>query len=85
MVMDFTQAVTWAISLLGIFSTLVFGLVKLLLSQMEKRLGERFASQERRLPSWRSWSATSCASRQSCLCSTSTARPRAQPNSDRSR
>ncbi|WP_395505963.1 hypothetical protein [Ectopseudomonas hydrolytica] len=40
---------TWAISLLGIFSTLVFGLVKLLLSQMEKRLGERFASQEKEI------------------------------------
>lgn len=49
MVMDFTQAVTWAISLLGIFSTLVFGLVKLLLSQMEKRLGERFATQEKEI------------------------------------
>ncbi|SFQ25252.1 hypothetical protein [Ectopseudomonas toyotomiensis] len=49
MVMDFTQAVTWAITLLGIFSSLVFGLVKLLLSQMEKRLGERFASQEKEI------------------------------------
>ena len=49
MVMDFTQAVTWAISLLGIFSTLVFGLVKLLLSQMEKRLGEKFATQEKEI------------------------------------
>ncbi|PIA66388.1 hypothetical protein CDR19_25165 [Ectopseudomonas toyotomiensis] len=47
--MDFTQAVTWAITLLGIFSSLVFGLVKLLLSQMEKRLGERFASQEKEI------------------------------------
>lgn len=49
MLMDFTQAVTWAISLLGIFSTLVFGLVKLLLSQMEKRLGERFATQDKEI------------------------------------
>jgi len=43
MVMDFAQAVTWAISLLGIFSTLVFGLVKLLLSQMENRPGPTWA------------------------------------------
>lgn len=49
MQMDFVQAVTWAISLLGIFSTLVFGLVKLLLGQMEKRLGERFASQDKEI------------------------------------
>lgn len=37
---------TWAISLLGIFTTLVFGLVKLLLWQFEKRLDERFNAQE---------------------------------------
>ncbi|PTQ68145.1 hypothetical protein [Pseudomonas sp. GV071] len=37
---------TWAISLLGIFTTLVFGLVKLLLWQFEKRLDERFSAQE---------------------------------------
>ena len=49
MQMDFTQAVTWAISVVGIFTTLVFGLVKLLLSQMERRLGERFASQDREI------------------------------------
>lgn len=46
MVMDFSQAVTWAISLLGIFTTVVVGLVKLLLWQFEKRLAERFAAQE---------------------------------------
>ncbi|RMH86405.1 hypothetical protein EA796_00825 [Pseudomonas sp. AOB-7] len=49
MQMDFTQAVGWAISLLGIFTTLVFGLVKLLLGQLEKRLGERFASQDKEI------------------------------------
>lgn len=49
MQMDFTQAVGWAISLLGIFSTLVFGLVKLLLAQLEKRLGERFAAQDKEI------------------------------------
>jgi len=46
MQMEFGQAVGWAISLLGIFTTLVFGLVKLLLAQFEKRLGERFAAQD---------------------------------------
>lgn len=49
MQMDFTQAVGWAISLLGIFSSLMFGVVKLLLSQMEKRLGERFAAQDKEI------------------------------------
>ncbi|MFI8744501.1 hypothetical protein ACIGKL_05015 [Pseudomonas sp. NPDC077186] len=49
MQMDFTEAVGWAISLLGIFTTLVFGLVKLLLGQLEKRLGERFASQDKEI------------------------------------
>lgn len=49
MQMDFTQAVGWAISLLGIFTTLVFGLVKLLLSQLEKRLGDQFAAQEKEI------------------------------------
>lgn len=49
MQMDFTQAVGWAISLLGIFSTLVFGLVRLLLGQLEKRLAERFAAQDREI------------------------------------
>ncbi|MGQ7818809.1 hypothetical protein ACUTAH_24595 [Metapseudomonas furukawaii] len=49
MPMDFTQAVGWAISLLGIFTTLVFGLVKLLLVQFEKRLDTRFAAQEKEI------------------------------------
>lgn len=49
MQMDFTQAVGWAISLLGIFTTLVFGLVKLLLAQFEKRLDARFAVQEKEI------------------------------------
>ncbi|MCY1287807.1 hypothetical protein D9M68_613870 [compost metagenome] len=56
MQMEFTQAVGWAISLLGIFTTLVFGLVKLLLTQFEKRLGEKFAAQdEARLVASRHW------------------------------
>ncbi|WP_447588667.1 hypothetical protein [Aquipseudomonas campi] len=46
MPLEFGELVGWAISLLGIFTTLVFGLVKLLLAQFEKRLGERFAAQD---------------------------------------
>ncbi|MCO7557356.1 MULTISPECIES: hypothetical protein [Pseudomonas] len=49
MQMEFTQAVGWAISLLGIFTTLMFGIVRLLLTQMERRLGERFAAQEKEI------------------------------------
>ncbi|MEE1950989.1 hypothetical protein V0R48_18570 [Pseudomonas alcaligenes] len=49
MQMDFADAVGWAITLLGIFSTLVFGLVKLLLAQLEKRLGEKFSAQDREI------------------------------------
>lgn len=36
----------WAIGLLSIFTTIVIALVKLLLVQFEKRLGERFAAQD---------------------------------------
>lgn len=46
MQMDFAEAVGWALTLLGIFSSLMFGLVKLLLAQFEKRLADRFASQD---------------------------------------
>ena len=35
-----------AIGLLGVFATIITGLVKLLLAQFEKRLGERFAAQD---------------------------------------
>lgn len=47
MQMDFAEAVGWALTLLGIFTTLVFGLVKLLLAQFEKRLAERFSAQDK--------------------------------------
>ncbi len=46
MPMEFGELIGWAISLLSIFTTVVFGLVKLLLAQFEKRLGERFAAQD---------------------------------------
>ena len=44
--MELSELIGWAISLLSIFTTVVFGLVKLLLAQFEKRLAERFASQD---------------------------------------
>ncbi|SED09889.1 hypothetical protein SAMN05421553_2026 [Pseudomonas anguilliseptica] len=47
MQMDFVEAVGWALTLLGIFTTLMFGLVKLLLAQFEKRLAESFAAQDK--------------------------------------
>jgi uncharacterized membrane protein YhiD involved in acid resistance len=43
---SFSELIGWALTLLGIFSTLVFGLVKLLLAQFEKRLATSFAAQE---------------------------------------
>ncbi|MDI5994422.1 hypothetical protein DP090_015490 [Pseudomonas sp. MDMC216] len=46
MSLPLSELITWAISLLGIFTTVVVGLVKLLLHNFEKRLGERFAAQE---------------------------------------
>ena len=44
--LELGELIGWAFSLLGIFTTLVAGLVKLLLVQFEKRLGERFAAQD---------------------------------------
>lgn len=44
--LELGELIGWAITLLGIFTTLVTGLVKLLLVQFEKRLGERFAAQD---------------------------------------
>lgn len=41
-----TDLIGWAISLLSIFAAVVTALVKLLLWQFEKRLSERFASQD---------------------------------------
>lgn len=49
MQMDFTQAVTWAISLVSIALTVFLFLVRQLLGQMEKRLGERFAGMDKEL------------------------------------
>lgn len=46
MPLEFGELIGWAISLLSIFTTVVFGLVKLLLAQFEKRLGDRFAAQD---------------------------------------
>lgn len=46
MSLPLSELIGWAISLLGIFTTVVVGLVKLLLHNFEKRLGERFAAQE---------------------------------------
>ncbi|WP_242673802.1 hypothetical protein [Stutzerimonas kirkiae] len=46
MQMEFGELIGWAISLLSIVVTLVFGLVKLLLAQFEKRLVERFDAQD---------------------------------------
>ena len=44
--LELGELIGWAVSLLGIFTTLVTGLVKLLLVQFEKRLGERFTAQD---------------------------------------
>jgi hypothetical protein len=46
MQMEFAELIGWAISLLSISTTVVFGLVKLLLGSFEKRLAERFAAQD---------------------------------------
>lgn len=46
MSLPLTELIGWAIGLLGMFTTVVGGLVKLLLHNFEKRLGERFAAQE---------------------------------------
>lgn len=45
--LEFTQLIGWAIALMGLFITVVTGLFKLLLSQVEGRLGERFTSQDK--------------------------------------
>lgn len=46
MSLSIVELIGWAISLLGIFTTIVIALVKMLLSSFEKRLGERFAAQD---------------------------------------
>lgn len=46
MSLPITELIGWAIGLLGLFTTVVGGLVKLLLHNFEKRLAERFAAQE---------------------------------------
>lgn len=44
--LELGQLIGLASALLALFATVVTGLVKLLLNQFEKRLGERFASQD---------------------------------------
>ena len=44
--MELGQLIGYATGLLGLFATVVTGLVKLLLNQFEKRLADRFASQD---------------------------------------
>jgi hypothetical protein len=44
--LELGQLIGYATGLLSLFATVVTGLVKLLLNQFEKRLGERFASQD---------------------------------------
>ena len=44
--LGFGELIGWAISLLSVVTTVVVGLVKLLLVQFEKRLGEKFAAQD---------------------------------------
>lgn len=46
MEMELTQLIGWAITLLSAFAGLVTALVKVLLSQFEKRLAERFAAHD---------------------------------------
>lgn len=56
MSLPLSELIGWAITLLGIFTTVVGGLVKLLLNNFEKRLGERFAAQdEARKAATRHW------------------------------
>lgn len=47
MSLGFAELIGWAISLLSIAVTLIFGLVKLLLAQMEKRLAVGFEAQSK--------------------------------------
>lgn len=44
--LELGQLIGWAAGLLSLFATVVTGLVKLLLNQFEKRLGDRFAAQD---------------------------------------
>lgn len=44
--LELGQLIGYATGLLGLFTTVVTGLVKLLLNQFEKRLADRFASQD---------------------------------------
>lgn len=46
MPLELGELIGWVISLLSIFTTVVFGLVKLLLAQFEKRLAATFSAQE---------------------------------------
>lgn len=46
MSLELAELIGWAISLLSIFTTVVVGLVKLLLNSFEKRLAERFSAQD---------------------------------------
>lgn len=47
MPLTIVELIGWAITLLGIFTTIMIFLVKVLLASFEKRLGERFATQDR--------------------------------------
>lgn len=44
--LELGQLIGWAAALLTLFASVVTALVKLLLTQFEKRLGERFAAQD---------------------------------------
>lgn len=44
--MELSQLIGWAAALLSLFATVVTALVKLLLTQFEKRLADRFAAQD---------------------------------------
>ncbi|BFN29482.1 hypothetical protein PSCT_01172 [Pseudomonas sp. SCT] len=46
MQMELSQLIGWAAGLLTFFATVVTALVKLLLTQFEKRLADRFAAQD---------------------------------------
>lgn len=46
MSLELAELIGWAISLLSIFTTVVVGLVKLLLNSFERRLAERFSAQD---------------------------------------
>lgn len=45
--LQLTELVSWAIALMAVFTAVVTALVKLLLNQVEGRLTERFASQDK--------------------------------------